>query len=182
MKYNKILQKKICCVGACVEMVLNRHSIKNSGQESIAYNLGLIVPVEEKDNYKRCRFGNKPTSGYGTQIQEDKYSINNFFKKHNIPLISSYHYIIDFNQAKKFLLENSNKDILIIMHCGTLYSSPTEDWGHMVLFESINNSKLTILDPCLERDYEIVDLENLLKAIEYHGKDKGAGFYLINKI
>ena len=53
MKYKKIVQKKYCCVGACLEMVLNRHHIKNSGQEDIAYQLGLIVPYEDKDDYKK---------------------------------------------------------------------------------------------------------------------------------
>ena len=38
MKYNKITQKPYCCVGACIEMVLNRRQIKiMGGQEENAY-------------------------------------------------------------------------------------------------------------------------------------------------
>ena len=48
MKYNKVIQERYCCVSACIEMVLNRHKIQNSGQKEIAYQLGLTVPEEEK--------------------------------------------------------------------------------------------------------------------------------------
>lgn len=104
MKYKKIVQKKYCCVGACLEMVLNRHHIKNSGQEDIAYQLGLIVPDEVKDNYKKVWSGKKPIAGYGTQIQEEQYSINHYFNENKIPLVEKYYYITDYEEAKGFSL------------------------------------------------------------------------------
>ncbi len=179
MKYTKIIQKKYCCVGACLEMILNRHKIKNSGQEDIAYQLGLIVPEEEKQNYQKVRVGKKPIAGYGTQIQEKEYTINNFFDKNNINLKESYYYITDYKEAKEFLEKNNNKDILIIVHCGTLYNFQSADWGHMILFEKMENDKVTILECSAKRDYENFKLKHLLNAIKYHGKEKGAGFYLI---
>ena len=145
MKYNKIVQKKYCCVGACMEMVLNRHNIKDYDQENIAYQLGLVVPFEDKVIYKKCRCSKKPKSGYGTQIHKEKYSINNFFNKNGIPLLASYHFITDFDEAKNFLLENKNKDILIILHCGTLYNSLIEDWGHLYIIHISEPTRLGML-------------------------------------
>ncbi len=181
MKYKKIVQKKYCCVGACLEMVLNRHHIKNSGQEDIAYQLGLIVPYEDKDDYKKVRSGKMPIAGYGTQIQEEQYSINNFFKKNKISLVEKYYYLTDYEEAKEFLYKYNDYDILIIFHCGTLYDNPNADWGHMILFERIENDEVTILENGPKRDIEKVTLEKLLDSIKIHGKEKGAGFYLIEK-
>lgn len=179
MKYNKITQKPYCCVGACIEMVLNRHQIKNDGQEQIAYQLGLTVPEEMRGYFKKARYGKRPNSGYGTQIQKEKYSLNRFFKRNDIYLKESYHYITDYHEAKKFLEENNDKDILIIFHCGTLYDSLQANWGHMVLFERIEQDKVTILEATEKRNIERVSLKKLLQAIQIHGKDNGAGFYLI---
>lgn len=168
-------------MGACLEMVLNRHHIENSGQEDIAYQLGLTVPDEVKHNYKKVRSGKMPIAGYGTQIQEEKYSLNHFFRKNKIPFTEKYYYIINYNEAKDFLYKNNDNDILVIFHCGTLYSSPKADWGHMVLFEKIENDEVTILENSEKRDFEKVSLEKLLNAIKIHGREKGAGFYLIEQ-
>ena len=163
-------------------MVLNRHQIKNNGQEDIAYQLGLTLPEEERENFKKTRFGDKPIAGYGTRIQEEKYSIHNYFLKNGLPLIETYHYIIDEKEAIEFLNKYKDNDILIIFHCGTLYYASHADWGHMVLLEDIKDDKVTILDSSAKRDYEIFSLKEILEAIQYHGKEKGAGFYLIKQL
>ena len=49
----------------------------------------------------------------------------------------------------------------------------------MVLFEEIKNDKVTIFEASPKRDYEVFGLQELLNAIEKHGKEKGGGFYLI---
>lgn len=176
MKYQKIVQRPYCCVGACMEMVLNRHNIQNDGQEDIAYQLGLTLPEEERPNFKKARFGERPIAEYGTRIQEEEYSINHFFKKNKIPLIETYHCIVEQEEASFFLHQNKNKDILIIFHCGTLYHAPHADWGHMVLFENIQDEMVTILDSSSKRNYETFSLKELLNAIKYHGKKKVQDF------
>lgn len=179
MKYKKVIQKRYCCVGACMEMILNRNNIDNNGQVDIACKLGLTVPEEYKDEYPNAIIGEKPEAGFGTQIQKEEFSINNFFKKNNIELKEEYHFITNIDVVKKFLLENKDNDILICCHCATLYDAPHADWGHMVLFESIENDNITILDPSAKRDYETISLQRLLSAIAIHGINNGAGFYLI---
>ena len=51
----------------------------------------------------------------------------------------------------------------------------------MVLFEQIDSNKVTILEPDEKRNYEVVDLQNLLNSIIVRGKENGGGFYLIDK-
>ncbi len=182
MKYHKIVQKPHCCVGACLEMILNRHDIKNTGQEDIAYQLGLVVPESDRHLFKKARVANKPSSGYGTQIQKEEYSINNYFKTNNIELKETYYFINNLNDIRVFLTFNNNDDILVCFHCGTLFDAPHANWGHMMLFEHIENDNVTLLDTSVKRDYATVSLEKLAKAISIHGKENGAGFYLIKKI
>ena len=112
MKYQKVIQKPYCCVGACLEMILNRNHIANDGQVVIACQLGLTVPEEYRDEYPNAIIGEKPDAGYGTQIQKRKFSINNFFKINNIDLKEKYYFITDVTVAKKFLLDNNNVTIL----------------------------------------------------------------------
>ena len=179
MKYRKVIQKPYCCVGACLEMVLNRNNINNNGQVDIACKLGLTVPEEYKDKYPNAIIGEKPEAGFGTQIQKEEFSINKFFKKNNIELREEYHFITDISIVKKFLLDNKEYDILICCHCATLYDDPCADWGHMILFERIENNNITILDPSSKRNYETISLKKLLNAVAIHGANNGEGFYLI---
>lgn len=181
MKYRKVTQKPYCCVGACIEMILNRHHITNNGQIDIAEKLGLVVPKEYTEMYPNAKTGEKPEAGFGTQIQKEEYSINNFFQKDNINLKEEYHYITEINDIKQFLLKNKENDILICCHSATLYESPEENWGHMILFEDINDNIITILDPESKRNYEQIEIERLASAIAIHKKENGAGFYLIKK-
>lgn len=178
MKYEKITQKPYCCVGACIEMILNRNNISNKGQISIACDLGLIVPKEYIKMYPNARTGEKPEAGFGTQIQKEEYSINSFFEKNEISLKEEYYYITEIEEIKDFLNKNNNNDILICCYAATLYNDSEEDWGHMILFEGINDNSITILDPSIKRDYENIEIKNLSKAISIHGKENGAGFYL----
>ena len=182
MKYNKVVQKPYCCVGACLEMILNRNNIINDGQIEIAYKLGLTVPEEYKDIYPKAIFGNKPSAGYGTQIQLKKYSLNNFFKNSNINLTVEYYYLTTVEDSLIFLKQNMENDILICCHCATLYDAPLADWGHMLLIENIENNIVTLLDPSAKRDYEKVTINKLVKSITTHGKSNGAGFYLIKNL
>lgn len=181
MKYIKVIQKPYCCVGACMEMILNRNCIINDGQVDIACKLGLTLPEEYRTIYPIAIFGSKPDAGYGTQIQKEEYSINNFFKNNDIDLIEEYYYITTENETKQFLLNNIENDILICCHCATLYDSPDEDWGHMLLIEKIQDNNVVLLDPEAKRDYETISIKKLVKSITVHGKNNGAGFYLIKK-
>lgn len=97
----------------------------------------------------------------------------------NIKITEEYYYIIDIEDARKFLIENKENDILICCHCDTLYDSSHADWGHMVLFDSINNNKVILLNLYFKRNYEAIPLERLIKSIAVHGINNRASFYSI---
>lgn len=161
-------------------MILNRNHINNNGQVDIACKLGLTVPEEYKNEYPNAIISEKPEAGYGTQIQKEEFSINNFFNNNNIELKEEYSFITDIDATREFLLENYNYDILICCYGATLYDDPNDDWGHMILFENIDNdNNITILDPSSKRNYETLPLSKLVNAINTHGMKNGAGFYLI---
>jgi len=181
MKYNKITQKDYCCVGACLEMILKRHNITKYDQEQIAYELGLIVPSHLASSFRHARTGEKPAAGYGTQIQKPQYSIDHFFEKYNLGFVQKYYYITDIEEAKKFLGANNKQDILIILHCGTLYDNPDADWGHAVLLDHFEDDQVTIQENSPKRNLEIITLPRLIYAVKIHGRENGAGFYLIEK-
>lgn len=180
MKYQKVTQKPFCCVGACLEMVLQRRGIEDYEQEQIAGELGLIVPEEYKDELPTAKVGKMPVAGYGTQIQEEQYSINHFFRKYRLNLRETYRYITDITKAKKFLADKADQDVLIIFHCATLYDNPKADWGHMVLLDHIQGDQVVIQENGKKRNIETVELAKLLHAIEVHGRENGAGFYVIS--
>jgi len=182
MKYQKIVQKDYCCTAACLEMILNRHHIYHEHQEEIAYQLGLIVPPEYKDYFKKVRIGKKPSSGYGTQIHKDEFSINHYFQSNQIPMEEEYYYILNKQEVYEFLSKHENDDVIICLHCGILYGKDYANWGHMVLFEYLDGEDIIILDPSPKRNYERIKVEDLINAIKVHGKDNGAGFWLIKKI
>ena len=163
-------------------MILKRNNVSDKNQIEIAYDLGLTVPEEYREMYPNAIFGDKPSAGYGTQIQKTEYSINNFFETNNIRLYEEYYYIENENETKDFLENNVDNDILVCCHCKTLYDAPHADWGHMLLFETIENDNVTLLDPGAKRNYEIIPLSKLVRAITIHGKENGAGFYLIRKL
>ena len=180
MRYQHINQKPYCCVGACLEMVLNRRNIPTAGQVAIACELGLTVPQEYSKLYPQAQIGAKPSASYGTQIQQPQYSLNKFFERHQIPLKGTFYPLTKINNIKDFLTKNTENDILVCCHCGTLYNSPPADWGHMLIIENLVGAKVTLIDPSLDKAYETVPLQNLINAIKYHGIENGAGFYVIS--
>ena len=182
MRYEKIKQNNnYTCAPACLQMILKRNNIRYDTQEEIGYDLGLIVPEKDKHLFKKVRTGKKPIAGYGTQVQEEKYSINNYFIKNKIPLNYECQYIDDYERTKEFLFDNKNNDIMICLDYGVLYDK-NYTGGHLVVIDNINNELVTLIDPYRDSNYETVQLEKIVAAIKKHGKEKAAGFWLIKKV
>lgn len=89
-----------------------------------------------------------------------------------------YFFITSVSKAKKFLLDNSCDDILICLYGAILYDDEDASWGHMVLFDNILNDIVTLVDSYKNR-YIRIPINKLVLAIKVHGKENGAGFYLI---
>lgn len=179
--YKPITQKPYCCVPVSISMILDRRGIEHDSQEEIGYQLGLIVPKEKENLFERVRTGEKPEAGYGTQIHKEGYSFENYFSKNNIPLKTSYYPPNEVENPKKFIKDNlkKNSDLLIFFNYGKLYGEG--DHGHVSLIQEINRDEITFVDPGIDKPkIREVDLDELLKAMEYHREYSG-GFWAFSK-
>ena len=161
MKYKLIKQEPYCCVPRCLQMILDRNNIDYDTQINIAKELGF------KDNQ-------------GTQVQNRKYSIDKYLKKHNIPLNFKYVFNLNYNEVINLLNKHKNDDIVVCYKRGIMFGKDL-DGGHATIIEKIDDDKVTLIYPEDEIGYRVVTLENLLDAIAIHGKENMAGFWIFTK-
>ncbi len=180
--YKPLDQKPYCCVPACISMILDRRKISHGTQDEIGYDLGLIVPKEKAHLYTKVRTGKKPIAGWGTQVEKKQYSINNFFKKNKIGLKETYFFVKDILDIKEFVISNikNNNDIVVCFNNGRLYGKG--DWGHVSLIQGIESDIISLVDPGEDvPKVRKVRLKKLVDAMEYHGREKRGGFWLISE-
>jgi len=182
-KYVPITQKNYCCAPACIQMVLGRRGMQYESQEDIGWALGLIVPKKVKHLFHKVRTGKKPKHGYGTRESQKRYSLQNYFKKREIPLQKEFLKLSRIADAEKFIIENleQNNDMWACFFNQKLFGEG--EFGHMCLIQEIDTEKktVTLIDPSRrESKARAVKLARLLEAIKYHEDySKGAGFVLI---
>jgi len=180
--YKPLDQKPYCCVPTCIVMVLDRRKIPHGSQDEIGYELGLTVPKEKAHLYTKVRTGKKPIAGWGTQVGKKQYSINHFFKNSNIRLKETYFFVKDISDVREFIISNikSNNDIIVCFNNEKLYSKG--DWGHVSLIQGIEKNIVSLVDPGKDvPKIRKVKLDKLIEAMEYHGKEKSGGFWLISE-
>jgi len=100
-------------------MVLDRRKVKHGTQDEIGYELGLVVPNEIANEFKKIRTGKKPIAGYGTQVAKKQYSINHFFQKYKIKLKEKYYPPEKISDYAKFIADN--------IVCLPIYSHMNDD-------------------------------------------------------
>ena len=62
-----------------------------------------------------------------------------------------------------------------------LYHKQGDSRGHVSIIENIEDDIITLIDPKYRvSKYRKVSLEEISKAIESHGKEKGGGFWVIS--
>lgn len=180
--YKPITQIRYHCVPACIAIVLDRCKIKHGTLNDIGYELGLILPKEIARKFKKARTGKKPLAGYGTQVAKKQFSINHYFQNNKINLKETYFPPKKIKDYQKFISDNicQSNDIIVCFDNKLLFSSG--DWGHVCVIQGINNNKVIIIDPEIGVSKKrIVELPNLIEAIEKHGKERRGGFWVISK-
>ena len=188
-RYIPFTQQKLCCVPACISMIMYRHKIQLISQELLGYHLGLIVPKEELKLFWNGRTGSKPSAGYGTRINEHRFHPNKIFPKLKIPLKMIFHPIDGFlnvQEFKKYLvsIERNDKDVAVCFNWSALYGQ-NYSGGHLSIIDKVNLRKgeVRLIDPEYKAPkWRIVKLEKLKKAMEVHGEDKSGGFWEFLKI
>ncbi len=180
--YKLIKQKLYCCVPACISMVLDRRKIEHSLQEEIGYELGLIVPKKDAHFFTKIRSGKKPIAGYGTRVNKNKYSINNYFSKHSIDLVETYYPIDKIENVQNFIIRNlgEDKDIIACFNFRRLYGKGG-NFGHVSLIQNISHNTVTLIDPETDApEKRKIKLQKLIGAMKYHKKKRG-GLWIISK-
>lgn len=185
-RYTPLTQQPYCCVPACLQMVMYKHGIPLLPQEDMAYELGLVVPEKDAHMFNKVRTGEKPSSGWGTQIQKEEFSANSFFRSHNVPLDLKRVGTRDFKDKeglRKLLqgIQVSDRDGLLCFDYGKLWSLDFSG-GHVCVFDHIEGDTVHIVDP--ERNvpkYRQTTLDALFAAMDFHGDHNSTGVWLIEK-
>lgn len=181
--YVAFTQQPYLCVAACLQMILYRRGIALPEQETIANELGLIVPAEDMYLFAHARTGNRPSSGWGTQIQDERYSMQNLFDKNGWALtFKRYSDITSAEVVRKKLLEvqaSDDMDAMICFDYGVLRGTETSG-GHVCVFDRIEGETVHMIDP--ERNVpkrRIATLRQLYTAMDSHGAQNAAGIWIM---
>ncbi len=169
--YAPLRQLPYCCVAACVLMVLNRRKLDRFSQPHIGYALGLAVPPEFRTKFPKSR-KKKPSSGWGTEVENPKYSLNHFFTKNNLPLHETCCFPKTISELQQVLQQHIGKaDLLVCIQVVT--------WGHVLLVKNFSDSTVTLIDPATAKTKK-VSLRVLFNSIQRHGKANRAGVWVIS--
>lgn len=147
--YIPITEKAYCCVPAVLQMVQKRRNLPILSQDEIGWQLGLIVPKEKAHFFKKARTGKMPSEGWGTQTSKKSYSLNNYFKKNNLPLLVNIYNYIEIKNVVQFFTSSlqANKDIIVCYNSKILFGDGDNE--HVSLIQQIDRKSLTIIDPAL---------------------------------
>jgi len=165
-------------------MILYRRGIALLEQETIANELGLIVPEEDLKYFAHARTGERPSSGYGTQIQDERYSMQKLFNKYGWELaFTRYSEIASVEELRLKLLaiqDNDNADAMLCFDYGTLWDIKSNG-GHVCIFDGLEDDTVHLIDP--EQNvpkHRDTTLHQLYRAIDFHGAHNATGVWIIS--
>ena len=171
-RYTHITQQPFCCVPACVQMVLSRRNLPLFSQDYIGAELGLALT------------GKKPSAGWGTQVDKLEYSINSFFRKHNLPLQEEYFPVSKLENIAEWTNKqiSYDNDLLVCFNYGLLYQNKYQKHqGHVCILDSMQKENAILVDPEESAQaYRHVGLKNLIDSTRLHGENNLGGFWLIS--
>ena len=95
-------------------------------------------------------------------------------------MIEEYYYIDEIENAREFIRNNKNSDIIVCYDWNYLYKDiGNKSCGHVSIIDDLQDSQIVIVDSYSKNEFEVVDFEKLIEAIKIHGRQKRAGFGLI---
>jgi hypothetical protein len=162
-----------------------KRSIPLIPQDELAYELGLTVPEKDIHLFSKVRTGNKPKSGWGTQIQDKRYEPNKIFSKLGIPLKFKRLGIKEIKDRSNLVslltnIQNSDRDAMLCFDYGRLWDIEPSNGGHVCVFDYIDGDEIFMIDP--ERNvpkHRGTTPDKLLSAINFHGDDNATGIWLV---
>lgn len=183
-RYVPMTQQPSCCVPTCISMIMYKLGIPLISQEELGYHLGLIVSDENKDLFWNPRTGARPPTGYGTQIYKEEFSINEAFKKLNIPLEMTFHLIDEFStvdETSEFISEKvgAGADMLACFDHDQLNGDGIQG-GHVCVIDRISpgDGIIRLIDPQRNQPkWRQVGISKLFFAMQKHGSKQMGGIW-----
>jgi hypothetical protein len=184
-KYNAIVEKEYCCVPAVLQMIQERRGLRLFTQDIIGHHLGLVVPPERAHLYRIVRTGQKPETGWGTQIRENEYSLNSYFSKVDLPLRVDIHHARDVRDACSFIAENLTRDndVAVCFNSRSLFGEGSTE--HVALIQELEpeGDEVKLIDPAVgmpkERKVRLTRLLQILEKAEPGGLQ---GFWVFSEV
>ena len=181
--YTPVTEMPYSCVPAVLQMILKRRGLKYQSQEEIGYQLGLIVPSEDKDHFTKVRTGSEPKAGYGTQTSKEEFSIPNYFRKNNLPLKLTKRQPAHVQELRKCLNNflSCDDDVIICYNRQLLFGDG--DLEHVSLIQSFDNEadRILIIDPAIGAPkYRKVNLEKLSNVLISDQASEQVGLWIIS--
>lgn len=187
-RYIPLTQQPFCCVPTCIQMVMYKEGIPLLSSEVIGSALGLIVPPKYSSLFMRVQTDNTPPlAGYGTRIYEPDYEPNEALAAIGVPLHLSFELISRFSSPNALAIglteiEKNNQNALLCFNQGDLIDEPDRDWGHVCVFDRVENGQIALVDPSPDHaKLRMVSIEKLYNAMLKHGDERSAGVWVIKK-
>jgi hypothetical protein len=183
-KYTPVTEKEYCCVPAVLQMIQERRGLRLYTQDIIGHHLGLVVPADKAHQYRIVRTGQEPETGWGIQIREDEYSINNYFFKVGLPIRMDTYHATDIGDVESFLAENLTRDndVAVCYNSRSLFGHG--DPEHVSVIQELEPEvdEVTLIDPGMGVPKERkVHLSRLVQILEKADRDSLHGFWVFTE-
>lgn len=176
-RYLPIPQKKYLCVPACIQMVLQKHSLPIPSQDELGYHLGVVVPPEEARDFNPVRVGSGSEVGIGTQMLRPEYDFNTVAKRLSLGLGMTLVPPDSFGSPGEFTAflaetEKADNDVVVCFDFTERYQ--IEGGGHVNLFDRVlPDNQVRLIEPMVTPGYEDylwreTDATRLLQAMKVH--------------
>lgn len=182
-RYEPIAQKEYCCVPACIQMIMQKHSLDYPTQDELAYHLGVVVPPEMAHLLNPVAVGTGPESGNGTQLLDPKYEFNTVADRLGLGIHMRYIQPAQFSATSLLeyfkSAERTDADVIVCYDFKTRYGiEPLV--GHVNLFDRItdNEDPIRFIEPQATPGYEDylwrhANAATLLGAMQAHDRWMG---------
>ena len=183
MRYDRIAEKPYCCVPAVLQMIQARRGLRSMSQDEIGWELGLIVPPEVKSEFTKVRTGPKPPAGYGTQMSNPQFSIENYFVRNHLPLSITRISASSLVELNSIIGAALDQDDDIVLCLNSLHLFGDGDLEHVFLMESYNRAsgQVTVVDPAIGAPMlRITTVDRIFETMQEHNVSALGGLWIIS--
>lgn len=186
-KYTPITQEPYCCLAACLQMVLLRHSLPLIDQKTLAVMMGLTVPEKDKKLFPKAKAAKGPP--FGTIIKTDSMMPQAVFRKLGIPLSVELRLENEFDDnsaIREYIIGQleANHDVIVNLDTRTL-NKTKESFGHSLLVElyDASDDKARLIDPSADQPRQrSISIAILAFAIRQYGAKNWGGFWEVKRV